>query len=163
MRGLAEVVARGRLRLKTAVSNPKIIAMLIIVLSLNLLIAGLCWYGVWQIWQLRQNLVRVTAALTLIEQDANRILFEAVNAIRQGHTGTAQMRQQYQQILLRLQQVQQAMALLGLGQLAWQRYRRPFPQDSSAKNSLVRHPSMQPSLLGNPTKTSNIIFWGLRL
>lgn len=107
-----------------------------IVLILNMLIAGLCWYGVWRIWQWRRALAKVTAALTLIEQDANQLLFGAVAAVRQGQTGTAQVRQQYQQILVRVQQVQQMVALLGVGRLAWQQYERRFAQNPVGKGSV---------------------------
>jgi hypothetical protein len=102
--------------------------MLTIVLILNMLIAGLCWYGVWRIWQFRQALVRVTAALTLAEQDIQQVLQDAVYTVRQGQTGTTQLRQQYQQVLRRLQQVQQVIGLLGLGQLIWRQYKRQYPQ-----------------------------------
>lgn len=104
--------------------------MVAIVLILNMLIAGLCWYGVWRIWQFRQALVRVTAALTLAEQDIKQVLHDASDTLYQGQIGTAQLRQHYQQVLLRLQQVQQVIALLGLGQLAWRQYRRQFPRNS---------------------------------
>jgi hypothetical protein len=102
--------------------------MLIIVLILNMLIAGLCWYGVWRIWRLRQTLVKVTAALTLAEQDVRRVLHDAVQTIYQGQTGTAQLRQQYQQVLWKLRQMQQVIALLGLGRLVWQKYERRYGQ-----------------------------------
>ena len=98
--------------------------MLTLVLILNLLIAGLCWYGVWRICQWRQLLSEVTQALVLIEQSSQISLREAPLVIQQGQAGITQLRQHYQQMVLRFQQMQRVVALFGLGQVTWQRYRR---------------------------------------
>lgn len=96
--------------------------MLTVVLILNLLIAGLCWYGVWRICQLRQALARATAALTLAERSTYNVLHNAPSVILQGQLKTYQLQSQYQQVLRQLQSVKQILTLLGLGQFVWRQY-----------------------------------------
>lgn len=98
--------------------------MLTVVLVLNLLIAGLCWYVAWRVWQLRRALAKVTAALVVAERCTHQVLQGAPDFLMQGQTGAYQLRNQYQQVLLRLQQVKQILSLLGLGQFVWRQYFR---------------------------------------
>lgn len=97
--------------------------MLTVVLILNLLIAGLCWYVVWRVWQLRHALSRVTNALIVAERSTHRVLYQAPEAILRGQSNTYQLRYQYQQVLLQIQKVRQILTLLGLGQMIWRQYR----------------------------------------
>lgn len=96
--------------------------MLTAVLLLNLLIAALCWYVTWRIWQWRRALARATQALTVAERHTYHVLHHAPAAIQQRQNNLQQLRLQYQQVVLRLQQAKQILALLGLGRFVWQLY-----------------------------------------
>jgi hypothetical protein len=112
--------------------------MLTGVLILNLLLAGLCWYGVWRIWQLRQALVRATSALTLAERSTHHVLHHAPDAILQGQSKAYELRGQYQQVLLQLQTVKQILTLLGLGQFVWRQYTTGWQSAARAQRSAAR-------------------------
>lgn len=109
--------------------------MLKVVLILNLLIAGLCWYVVWRVWQLRCALSRVTNALVVAERSTHRVLYRAPEAILQGQSNTYQLRYQYQQVLLQIQQVRQILTLLGLGQVIWRQYRNSWQLSARKQQS----------------------------
>jgi environmental stress-induced protein Ves len=113
--------------------------MVTVILMFNLLIALGCLYVAWRVWQLRRVLVRVTATLTIAERSTHRVLYGAPNKILRGQTGVYQLQQQYQQVALQLQKAQQILALLGMGQLVWQRYRRA-PSARRAATAKRSHP-----------------------
>lgn len=98
--------------------------MVTVVLALNLLIALLCLYVAWRIWRVRLSLGHIADILTAAERSTHAALHNAPQAIVRGQTGTYLLRLKYQQLALQLQKVQQILTLLGLGQLAWQRYGR---------------------------------------
>jgi F0F1-type ATP synthase membrane subunit b/b' len=99
--------------------------MLIAVLILNLLLAMLCWWAIWQVLQLRQALAELTERLSWAESQAQQLQTLPRAAIQQR---LQNLRSQYQQILLRLQQAQQMLSLIGLGQVLWQQLFRRQPQ-----------------------------------
>jgi hypothetical protein len=111
--------------------------MLTVVLTFNLLIAGFCWYLVWQVWQLRQTLAQIADALTVAEHYTHTIQ-EAPAAVLQGHSKITQLRRQYQQVLIRMQQVQQIIMLLQLGQVWWRSTKKPN-HGSTARSSHQLH------------------------
>ena len=113
--------------------------MLTVVLILNLLISGLCWYGVWRVWQWRRFLAQVTQALTVAERNTDRVLQAAPAAFLQGQINSYQLRNQYQQALLQFQRGKRILALWGMCQFLWQQYtRQPAVGRSSKKN--IRKP-----------------------
>lgn len=99
-------------------------AMVMVVLVLNGLLALLGLYVFWQVCRWRSTLSKAADALTVAERVTHRVLRGAPQAIATGQLGTAQLRQHYQLLVLQLQQVQQILDLLGLGQLVWRQYRR---------------------------------------
>lgn len=98
--------------------------MVTTVLILNGLIALLCLYAAWQVCRLRSTLSAIADSLTAAERATHRVLHGAPQAITTGQLGTAQLRQHYRLLTLQLQQVQQVLALLGMGQLVWRQYKR---------------------------------------
>jgi hypothetical protein len=106
--------------------------MLTVVLLFNLLIAGFCWYLVWRVWRLRQTLAQIADALTVAEH-YTRTMQETPAAVLQGHSKIIQLRRQYQQVLIRVQQVQQIIMLLQLGQVWWRSTKKP-PNGSTARS-----------------------------
>jgi hypothetical protein len=90
--------------------------MLQVVVVFNVLVSLLCWYVAWQVWNLRRALALAAQVLTLAELSTYDVLHNAPNAISVGQLGVHGLRERYQQLELQLQQVQQVLTLLGLGQ-----------------------------------------------
>ncbi|WP_052128697.1 hypothetical protein [Neosynechococcus sphagnicola] len=97
--------------------------MLAIVLIFNFSIALACLYATWQVWHLRRTLAQVTASLHTIERDTYALLHAAPAAIAQGQIGTRHLRRQYQKLQPQLQQAQQLLAILSLGQWFYRQLR----------------------------------------
>lgn len=95
--------------------------MLTVVLIANVLIALLCLYVAWQVWNLRRVLANVADTLISVERSTYAVLHGAPNAIIQGQRGTRQLRKQYRQLQVQLQRAEQVLGLLSLGQTAWRR------------------------------------------
>jgi hypothetical protein len=124
--------------------------MITVVLILNLLIALMCWFAAWRIWQLRNTLANIANKLTVAERSTHNVLGNAPNAIVKGQVGIHQARQQYQKARLQLLKVRKILTMLGLGQLVWQRYvRNPsiwrspsLPRQGLTKRSGAKKPRM---------------------
>lgn len=95
--------------------------MLTVVLIVNALIALLCLYVAWQVWNLRRVLANVADTLISVERNTYAVLHGAPNAIIKGQRGTRQLRKQYRQLQTQLQRAEQVLGLLSLGQTAWRR------------------------------------------
>lgn len=98
--------------------------MVTVVLVLNGVIALLCLYAAWQLWRIRRILAKVADTLTAVERSTYKVLHRAPNAIAKGQGGTRKLRQKYRQLEAQLQRVEQVLALLQLGQRAWQQRSR---------------------------------------
>ncbi|HEY9749028.1 MAG TPA: hypothetical protein V6C63_10135 [Allocoleopsis sp.] len=98
--------------------------MVATVVVINLLISIFCLYAAWQIWQLRRTLAQVANALTDYERNTHNVLYGAPPGILQGQKGVRQLRQQYQNLALQLQKVQQILGLVSLGQGVWRKQMR---------------------------------------
>ncbi|WAL61395.1 hypothetical protein [Thermocoleostomius sinensis] len=96
--------------------------MIAIVLLLNGVLAFLCLYMAWQLCRLRSVLAKAADVLTLANHTTHRVLCNAPVAIGSGQMGSFQLRQRYRLLILQLQQVQQVLSLLGLGQWVWRYY-----------------------------------------
>ncbi|NJL38508.1 MAG: hypothetical protein HC899_18495 [Leptolyngbyaceae cyanobacterium SM1_4_3] len=71
-------------------------------------------------------LAKVTATLTTAERNTHAVLYGAPKGIGSGQTGIYQSRRSYQQLQLQLQQLQQILGWVRLGQRIWLRRSRPF-------------------------------------
>lgn len=111
--------------------------MVTVLVAVNLLIAGVCLYVAWRLWQVRSALATAADVLTVAERNTRRVLQNAPQAIVQGQVGTYELRQHYQRLMIQLRQVQQVLALVGLGQVAWQQYHRHH----EARRSIQQLPS----------------------
>jgi predicted PurR-regulated permease PerM len=94
--------------------------MLILVLTLNLLLVLLCWYGVRQISRARQQLTALADSLATAEQHIAELLRQSPQTILQGQQSLQRCRLQYQQLQGQIQQARQLLSLLGLARLLWQ-------------------------------------------
>lgn len=90
--------------------------MVTLVLVFNLLVATLCFFVAWRIWQLRKALARAANALTLAEQKTHAVLHRAPPAIQRGQVGTYELRQRYQHLERQVQTLKQVMLVLSTAQ-----------------------------------------------
>jgi hypothetical protein len=76
-----------------------------------------------------RSLARAADALIVAEQVSHRVLCRAPEAIMRGQFGSRELRHYYRQLKPQLQQAQQVLALVGMGQALWQR-RSPFKRQA---------------------------------
>jgi hypothetical protein len=74
-----------------------------------------------QVWRLKCQLSALADTLTVYESNIHAALYGAPEAILQKQLGVHQLRQTLQQIQPQVQQIRQLTALIGVGQLLWQR------------------------------------------
>jgi hypothetical protein len=109
-------------------------AEMIIIISLNLLIALIGFYVAWKVWRLQRTLAKVAEILIAAERNTDHALQGAPQAIIKGQLGVYQLRQAYRQSGPQFQRVRQALLLLGLGRSLVQqpnRFIRPLSRRSS--------------------------------
>lgn len=111
------------------------LTVLTIVLVINTLIALGCWLAVWQLWQLRRRIRKVSDTLNSVEKLTDAILHGAPKAILKGQSGTRSLRSQYQQLDPQVQRVRQVLQLLSLAQTIWQ---QPLLRSAWKRTSAVR-------------------------
>jgi len=112
-----------------------------IVVVLNGLISLLCLYVAWRVWKLRRRIAAAADVIAAAEQRTYAVLHGAPKAIYKGQSGVHRLRGRYQQLELQLQQIQQALTLLGLVKSFWRfgARRQSVPEDlTSGKRSPLR-------------------------
>lgn len=116
--------------------------MLWVVVVSNGFIGLLCLLTAWRLWQLKQRLAKAADKLLMFERSVHRLLNQAPDTISKGHSGLHQLRTNYQRLERQWQRVQQALALLSLGQSLWQsqfvrvqRPRSPRPATATRRSS----------------------------
>jgi uncharacterized protein YhhL (DUF1145 family) len=113
--------------------------LLTIVLITNAFLALICLWVAWKIWQLRRTLARVTDTLLYVEQVVYQVLHSAPTAILKGQTGSQALQQQYQNLQIQLQRLQQILALVSFGRSLWARRSRLQNTSSTRKQSVKRN------------------------
>lgn len=93
----------------------------VLIININLAIAGLCWYGVWRVLKIRRALAIAVRGLDIAERSTHNVLYGAPQAIMKGQLGIYRLRQRYQGLELQLQRLQMVLSLLSFGQMAWSR------------------------------------------
>jgi hypothetical protein len=96
--------------------------MVYIVITLNLLIASLCFYVAWRLWTLKLALTSAADALVVAERATHRVLSPAPGAVIKRQEGIYHLRQHYHRLEIKLERVQKILSLLGLGRFVWQWY-----------------------------------------
>ncbi|MBW4519284.1 MAG: hypothetical protein KME16_06230 [Scytolyngbya sp. HA4215-MV1] len=114
--------------------------LLTVVLIINVLLALICLWVAWKLRQLRRTLARVIDTLLYVEQVIYQVLHSAPDAILKGQSGSYRLQQQYQNLQIQLQRLQQILVLVNLGRTLWAR-----------KSVLLRNakPSLKTSYRGN--------------
>jgi hypothetical protein len=90
------------------------------VLILNGILAIVCFWIAWTVWQYRKALTIAADSLIEAEKNTYQVLHGAPEAILQGQIGARQLRQGYRQLTVQMRQVRGAIALISLGQTLWQ-------------------------------------------
>jgi hypothetical protein len=107
---------------------------MIVIISLNLLIALIGFYVSWKVWRLRRTLAKVADILIAAERNTDKVLQGAPQAIIRGQLGIYQLRQAYRKSGPQIQRVRRALLLLGLGRSLVQqpsRFIRPLSRRSN--------------------------------
>ena len=95
--------------------------MIFIIIAFNLSITLLNIYIAIRIWQLRELIARINTILINYEGYFNFMLRIAPQAIYQGQSNIAQMRQRYQQLRLQTIKIKQLIWLLNQSYQVWRR------------------------------------------
>ncbi len=100
--------------------------MLVAVIIINVFISLVCFYIAWKIWQMRRKIALCEARITALDRCSTNVLAKSPNFFARKQQGAHQLRRNYQQLELQLQQLQQLLGLLGLGRMLWRRRDRPL-------------------------------------
>jgi hypothetical protein len=108
--------------------------MVVTVIAANFLLGLACLVTAWGLWQIKRRITRLTQLIQRAEQYLHRKLEPAPAAIQKGQAGTYRLRQKYQRLGMKVQQMQQMLSFLGLLQLLWRWY-PGAPKVKSSKRS----------------------------
>lgn len=99
---------------------------ILLVVSLNLLIAGIGFYGAWRLWRWRQQLTTLTTNLVQWEQTAQLALSadRAPHQLMQSQRSLAAVRQGYRLLDSQVQMLRQVLLITSTATLMVQRMRR---------------------------------------
>lgn len=100
--------------------------MLAAVVIINVLISLVCFYIAAKLWLLRRTIALFEARITAMNRCTSYVLGKSPNFFANKQQLAHQLRRDYQQLELQLQQVQQLLGLLGLGRMLWLRRDRPL-------------------------------------
>lgn len=100
--------------------------MLWLVIEVNIIISILGFYLAWKIWRLRQILLKVERNLSLIDNHTNKILTKTPKFLQLRLQKVNRLRQLYQQLDGKVQQVQQIIAMFWLLRTLWHRWSRTW-------------------------------------
>jgi hypothetical protein len=99
------------------------------VIIINLLISLVCFYIAVKVWQVRRILEGFETRISAINRCSSNILTQSPEFLVKRQQAARQLRRNYLQLELQLQQVQQLLGLLGLGKRLWRRrVKRSYPE-----------------------------------
>ncbi|MCG5059479.1 MAG: hypothetical protein KA714_16235 [Limnoraphis sp. WC205] len=97
--------------------------MVVTVICINVLISVVCLYVARKVWQLRRGLARFDLILTRLEHRANMLLCRTRNFVVRGQSTSSQLKQQYDSLQQKLQQLEKIIAIVRLTRLILWRQR----------------------------------------
>jgi hypothetical protein len=100
--------------------------MLIGIIMINLLISLVCFYIAAKVWKVRRRIERCETRIIAMNRCTSNVLIKSPDFIAKRQQAARQLRRNYLQLELQLQQVQQLLGLLGLGRMLWRRRDRPL-------------------------------------
>ncbi len=93
--------------------------MVTFVVIHNFVLGILCLIVAWKMGKLRRKLSYYAERLVRIEQIVYNYLHPAPDKFLKAYTGTLRLRQTYARLELKVEQMQQILKILSLGQLLW--------------------------------------------
>jgi hypothetical protein len=100
--------------------------MLAGVVVINLLISFIGFYIAGKVRRMRRTIAVVESRISAIDRCSSNVLSKSPDFFAKRQQNTRQLRRNYQQLELQLQQVQQLLTLLSLGRRLWRRRDRPL-------------------------------------
>jgi hypothetical protein len=100
--------------------------MLAGVVIINVLISLVCFYIAAKVWKVRRILEGLETRIVAMNRCTSNILNQSPDFLGKRQQSARQLRRNYLQLELQLQQVQQLLGLLGLGRRLWRRRDRPL-------------------------------------
>jgi hypothetical protein len=95
--------------------------MLTAVVIINLMISLVCFYIAARVWKIRRTIALFEVRIAAIDRCSSNVLRKSPDFLAKRQQGVHQLRRNYLQLELQLQQVQQLLGLLGLGRRLWLR------------------------------------------
>ncbi|NEP48607.1 MAG: hypothetical protein F6K65_07130 [Moorea sp. SIO3C2] len=109
---------------------------MILVIVINIVLSLFCLYIAWQVWRLGQWLSSMANRLERVEGRISNKLYSAPKAIVIGQVGIHGLREEYQQLQVKVHTLKQIFLLLGMlqkiGGFRWR-----FSNKPTSKNSLL--------------------------
>ncbi|MEG3937905.1 hypothetical protein QT995_07045 [Microcoleus sp. S36b_A3] len=93
--------------------------MLTGVVIINLLISIVCFYIAARVWKIRRTIALLEFRIAAIDRCSSNVLGKSPDFFAKRQQGAHQLRRNYQQLELQLQQVRQLLGLVGLGRMLW--------------------------------------------
>jgi hypothetical protein len=112
--------------------------MVVTVIAANFLLGLVCLAVAWGLWKLKRLAIKLGHLSETAEKYLYRKLEPAPGAIRKGQVGTRRLREKYQNLGLKVQQVQQILSFLSLLQLMGRWYPSRRRGKSSGQTSFNR-------------------------
>jgi len=100
--------------------------MLAGVVIINLLISFIGFYIAGKVRRMRRTIAVVESRISAIDRCSSNVLSKSPDFLAKRQQNTRQLRRNYQQLELQLQQFQQLLTLLSLGRRLWRRRDRPL-------------------------------------
>lgn len=100
--------------------------MLVGVVIINVLISLVCFYMAAKMWKVRRKIERFETRITAMNRCIRNVLIRSPNFLAKRQQGARQLRRNYLELELQLQQVRQLLGLMGLGRMLWRRRDRHF-------------------------------------
>lgn len=100
--------------------------MLTAVVIINVLISLVCFYIAARVWKVQRIIERFETRIIAINRCTSNVLIKSPNFLAKRQQAARQLRRNYLELELQLQQVQQLLGLLGLGRRFWRSRDRPL-------------------------------------
>ncbi|MFB2936335.1 hypothetical protein ACE1B6_13870 [Aerosakkonemataceae cyanobacterium BLCC-F154] len=102
--------------------------MIVIVVTINILIALFNFYLAWQIWKIRRSIAGATKAIVVAERNTYNVLHSAPDTIILGQKGSKTLREKYRNLEFQLEKLGRLLGILNFSQQFWRkRTRRSRP------------------------------------
>ncbi|MFB2879218.1 hypothetical protein [Floridanema aerugineum] len=112
--------------------------MIVIVITINILIALFNFYLAWRIWKIRRTIAKATRAILAADRNTYKVLHSAPKTITVGQKGAKTLREQYQKLEIQLEKLGQVLGILNFTQQFCRKRARQNRQLKKLKKSLSK-------------------------